>query len=215
MSWAFLAAQVRAVWLYLQAVFKPDLCLWTLGEQLPASWVQARVRLLQLWPWLEPNPAPPWAGRGARARCGELTQGLGVENSGKGLRAQPGVTRSGMGMDKALPASLTLSCSCSSPAHQQWAMSAVSGLWETQAACPQPVAVPDLPVTAGGGPACPAGMLWDLYCSPLWALGCRVLQGPERMLVHDRGKSGCWGSVPPLPLRRHRLWDASSGIEMW
>lgn len=73
----------RTVWLCLHAVFKPDLCLWTLGEQLHASWVQ----LLQQ-PQLVLELAPVH-----ERRVGSSRKILGLENSGKNLRTQAGVTR--------------------------------------------------------------------------------------------------------------------------
>lgn len=85
----------------------------------------------------------------------------------------------------------------SSPFHQQWAMSGMSGLWETQVTCPQLVAVPDLPVTDGGGPACPAGTSWDLCCPPLWSLGCQSCRG-QRGHLPVTGASRTAGWVFPI-----------------
>lgn len=166
------------------------------GEQLHASWAQARVWLPLLWPWLEPNPAPPRAGpsasdtRGARADLGARKSQQRSGNTGW-------AARSGMKEDRdSLPASLTLSCSCwmGLGRGQQPFPPAMGYEWyvwsggNTSDFCPQLVAVPDLPVTAAGGPACLAGTLWDLCCPLLWSLGSTVLQGPERTLVWDRGK---------------------------
>lgn len=170
---------------------------------------------------LELAPVHEW-------RVGSSHKILGLENSGKRLRTQAGVTQPCMWKGKgSLPASLTLSCSCwMGLGRGQQPFPPATGyeccVWPVgnTSHLSQLVAVPDLPVAAGGGPACPCpcrsivGSLLPTSVVP----GLHSPAGAREDTCLWQGQVGLLGECSPFPTpesQRHRLWDVSSGIELW
>lgn len=106
----------------------------------------------------------------------------------------------------------------SSPFHQQWVRRAVSGLWETQVTCPPTSGCAKSPYDRWWWSCLPhrdiVGSLVPTFMVP----GLHSPAGARDNTCLRQRQVGLLGECSPFPTQeaqRHRLWDASSGIEMW